>query len=275
MTPSDGRRLDWILSPDSRPAPQGPGAGLIVGVLALQGDFREHRVMLETLAPAKCACLADLDRLDGLVIPGGESTTISKLMTAYGLVEPVKAFARRGVVFGTCAGLITVATGTVEGFPPTLGLIDIVARRNAFGRQVFSFEADLDVAGLSGGPLRAVFIRSPWIERAGPGVKVLAEHQGHAVAARQGGVLVAAFHPELTHDTRLHGLFIDMVRLRRKGAWGRVPSLNGDSRRIRRSSSNLKAYGHQANRAARLTPNFPGDLAAAAGECPTWRLAIT
>jgi pyridoxal 5'-phosphate synthase pdxT subunit len=220
VTPSDGTRLDWILSPESRPAPAGPGAGLTIGVLALQGDFREHRIMLETLGAGtrEVRLPAQLEGLDGLVIPGGESTTISKLMTAYGFVAPLADFARRGVVFGTCAGLITVAAGTVEGFPPTLGLIDILARRNAFGRQVFSFEADLQVAGLSGPPLRAVFIRAPWIERAGPGVEVLAEHQGHAVAARQGDVLVAAFHPELTADTRLHELFIDMIRRRRSAA---------------------------------------------------------
>jgi 5'-phosphate synthase pdxT subunit len=220
VTPADGkRRKDWILSPESRPAPGGAGAGRVVGVLALQGDFREHRVVLERLGTGtrEVRTPADLVGLDGLVIPGGESTTISKLMAAYDLVEPIKAFARHGVVFGTCAGLITVARDTVEGDPPTLGLIDIVARRNAFGRQVYSFEADLEVAGLSGGPLRAVFIRAPWIERAGKGVEVLARWQGHAVAARRGDVLVAAFHPELTDDRRLHGLFVDMIR-RRRGA---------------------------------------------------------
>lgn len=120
MTPADGTRLDWILSPASRPAQQGPGTGLTVGVLALQGDFREHRVMLESLGAGtrEVRLPTHLEGLDGLVIPGGESTTISKLMQAYGLTVPVKRFAGRGAVFGTCAGLITVAAGTVEGFPP-------------------------------------------------------------------------------------------------------------------------------------------------------------
>jgi 5'-phosphate synthase pdxT subunit len=149
------------------------------------------------------------------VIPGGESTTIHKLMTAYDLAGPMKAFAAGGgVVYGTCAGLITVARETVEGQPPTLGLMDIAARRNAFGRQVRSFEADLEVAGIEGGPVRAVFIRAPWIESAGPCVEVLATCEGRAVAAREGDTLVTAFHPELTDDTRLHELFIRMIRRR-------------------------------------------------------------
>ncbi len=220
MTPQGGKRLDWILSPDPALDPLGPGAGLVVGVLALQGDFREHRVMLERLGARtrEVRRPEDLAGLDGLVIPGGESTTIHKLMAAYGLAEPVKAFsAGGGVVYGTCAGLITVARETVEGQPPTLGLMDIVARRNAFGRQVRSFEADLRIAGVSGGPVRAVFIRAPWIESAGPGVDTLATHEGRIVAAREGDVLVTAFHPELTDDTRLHELFIHMIR-RRQGA---------------------------------------------------------
>ena len=246
MTPGDAkRRLDWILSPDSRPAPDGPGAGLVAGVLALQGDFREHRQALEHLGATtrEVRRPADLIGLDGLVIPGGESTTISKLMTAHGLAEPIVDFAARGVVFGTCAGLITVARATVEGFPPTLGLIDIVARRNAFGRQVFSFEADLPVSGLEGGPLRAVFIRAPWVESAGPGVEVLATYQGHAVAARQGRVVVAAFHPELTDDTRLHELFIEMIG-RPRGAAAR-PAGAG---RARQGRSPRTAAAPTANR---------------------------
>ena len=172
MTPADvKRRLDWILSPDPALDPCGPGAGLVVGVLALQGDFREHRVMLERLGARTLEVRRpeDLAGLDGLVIPGGESTTIHKLMAAYGLAGPIKAFAAGGgVVYGTCAGLITAARETVEGTPPTLGLMDIVARRNAFGRQVRSFEADLEVAGLGPAPVHAVFIRAPWIESAGP-----------------------------------------------------------------------------------------------------------
>ena len=221
MTSQSGKqRLDWILSPEPVLDPLGPGAGLHVGVLALQGDFREHRVMLERLGARtrEVRDPADLAGLDGLVIPGGESTTIHKLMATYGFAEPIRAFAAvGGAVYGTCAGLITVARSTVEGRPPTLGLMDIVARRNAFGRQVRSFEADLDVAGVPGGPVRAVFIRAPWVESAGVGVEVLAEHDGHIVAAREGAVLVTAFHPELTDDTRLHELFITMIR-RRQGA---------------------------------------------------------
>jgi len=214
------RRLDWILSPEPRRDLLGPGAGLTVGVLALQGDFREHRVVLEQLGALTCEVRRpdQLEGLDGLVIPGGESTTISKLMDAYDLAAPITAFSRAGgLVCGTCAGLITVARGTVEGAPPTLGLMDIVARRNAFGRQVRSFEADLAVAGIGPAPFRAVFIRAPWVESAGPGVEVLATCEGRIVAAREGGVLVTAFHPELTDDTRLHELFITMIR-RREGA---------------------------------------------------------
>ena len=218
MTPQGGKqRLDWILSPEPALDPLGPGAGLLVGVLALQGDFREHRIVLEGLGARtrEVRKPSDLAGLDGLVIPGGESTTIHKLMSAYDLAGPIKAFtAGGGVVYGTCAGLITVARETVEGEPPTLGLMDIVARRNAFGRQVRSFEADLEVAGLEGGPVRAVFIRAPWVESAGVCVDVLATCEGHIVAAREGDVLVTAFHPELTDDTRLHELFITMIRRR-------------------------------------------------------------
>jgi len=218
MTLESGKkRLDWILSPEPALDLHGPGAGLVVGVLALQGDFREHRLMLERLGARtrEVRKPSDLAGLDGLVIPGGESTTIHKLMAAYELAGPIKDFAAAGgVVYGTCAGLITVAAGTVEGAPPTLGLMDIVARRNAFGRQVRSFEADLEVDGIPGGPVRAVFIRAPWVESAGPCVDVLATCEGHVVAAREGDVLVTAFHPELTDDTRLHELFIQLIRRR-------------------------------------------------------------
>jgi pyridoxal 5'-phosphate synthase pdxT subunit len=215
MNGSPPRRLDWILSPEPSLDPCGPGAGLTVGVLALQGDFREHRTMLERLGAGTREVRRpdELVGLHGLVVPGGESTTMSKLMDAYGFAGPIADFHRGGgALYGTCAGLIVLAAGTVEGFPPTLGLIDIVARRNAFGRQVRSFEADLKVAQLGPRPVRAVFIRAPWIESAGPGVQVLASCDGHAVAACQGRVLVTAFHPELTDDTRLHELFIAMIR---------------------------------------------------------------
>jgi len=178
----------------------------------------------------------DLVGLDGLVLPGGESTTIHKLMLEHELVEPIRALhAGGGAIYGTCAGLITVARETVEGYPPTLGLMDIVARRNAFGRQVASFEVDLPVTGVVGAPVRAVFIRAPWIESAGPGVEVLARHAGHAVAARQEGVLATAFHPELTDDARVHELFVAMIRRRSSeaggGATGVAAATSGGARR--------------------------------------------
>jgi 5'-phosphate synthase pdxT subunit len=247
MSASNGtRRLDWILSPEPSLDPQGPGAGLTIGVLALQGDFREHRVVLEQLgALTREVRRADqLEGLDGLVIPGGESTTISKLMDTYDLADPIRAFSRAGgFVYGTCAGLIAVARDTVEGAPPTLGVIDIVARRNAFGRQVRSFEADLAVTGIGSAPFRAVFIRAPWVESAGLGVEVLATCRGHIVAAREGRVLVTAFHPELTDDPRLHELFITMIR-RREGA----ASAPGGAAQPRAAGEPLRAVAAPANR---------------------------
>jgi len=152
-----------------------------------------------------------LNGLDGLVIPGGESTAIGKLVHTYDLEQPLRDFA--GPIFGTCAGMVLLARKAVDGVAgqPLLGLIDIVVRRNAFGRQVRSFEADLKLAGEER-PLRAVFIRAPWIEQAGPGVEVLAGYDGHTVLAREGRILVAAFHPELTDDTRVHELFLTAVQ---------------------------------------------------------------
>lgn len=184
-------------------------------MLALQGDFREHRLVLERLGAvsSEVRTLAELQAVDGVVIPGGESTTIGKLMREYGFIEAVRARAETGMpVYGTCAGLITLARRTVEGDQPLLGLMDIVARRNAFGRQVHSFEADLEIPALGPPPLHAVFIRAPWIEQKGPDVETLASYQGHIVAAREGRLLTTAFHPELTGDTRMHGLFLQMVR---------------------------------------------------------------
>jgi 5'-phosphate synthase pdxT subunit len=152
-----------------------------------------------------------LDGLDGLIIPGGESTAIGKLVRAYELEQAILGF--EGAIFGTCAGMILLARDAVDGLPgqPLLGLIDIVVRRNAYGRQVHSFETDLELKGASE-PLRAVFIRAPWIERAGADVEILAEHDGRPVLAREGRILVAAFHPELTDDTRVHELFCEVVR---------------------------------------------------------------
>jgi 5'-phosphate synthase pdxT subunit len=215
------QRRDAILSPEFRRPAAAASAAPRVGVLALQGDFREHRAMLEGLgaATSEIRLPGDLDGIEALVIPGGESTTIGKLMGHFGLIVPIKARALGGMpLYGTCAGLITLAREIAEGDQPVLGLIDIVARRNAFGRQVHSFEADLDVPLFGAPPLRAVFIRAPWIERAGANVEILANCQGHAVAAREGRVLVTAFHPELTGDTRMHDAFLSMVRAARNEA---------------------------------------------------------
>ena len=174
-----------------------------IGVLAVQGNFREHLAMLRKLGAdaVEVRKPGELERLDGLVIPGGESTTFTRLMELYGLDEAVRDF--HGAVFGTCAGMIVLDRDH-------LGLVDIGVRRNAFGRQVSSFETDLQLPG-GGAPLRAVFIRAPWIEEVGPRVEVLAEVDGHPVLAREGRFLVAAFHPELTDDTRLHELFLETV----------------------------------------------------------------
>ncbi|MFL5927597.1 MAG: pyridoxal 5'-phosphate synthase glutaminase subunit PdxT [Gaiellaceae bacterium] len=177
---------------------------LRIGVLALQGNFREHAQMLRRLGAEAVEVRKpeQLEGLDGLVIPGGESTTFMRLMRLYGLDRAVAEFA--GPVLGTCAGMIVLDRNH-------LGLVDIAVRRNAFGRQVASFETDLAVRG-EDEPVRAVFIRAPWVDEVGPGVEVLAEVEGRPVLAREGRFLVAAFHPELTDDTRLHERFLDLVR---------------------------------------------------------------
>lgn len=180
----------------------------VIGVLALQGDFEAHGRMLRALGtePREVRTPAGLDGLDGLIIPGGESTVMALGIEREGLAEPLLALARTGTpILGTCAGLIMLDSDH-------LGLIDVRARRNAFGRQTRSFEADVEMAGLVGGPLRAVFIRAPWIEEHGEAVEVLAELDGHAVAARQGSLLAVAFHPELSGDPRVHERFLAMVR---------------------------------------------------------------
>lgn len=186
-----------------------------IGVLALQGDFLEHEHILSKIgAQAVEVRLSEhLDGLDGLIIPGGESTTIGKLAVEYGLVEPLRAFAARKPTWGTCAGLIFLAKD-IGRDQPLLGLMDITVERNAFGRQVDSFETDLDIAGLEGGPFHAVFIRAPLVTAVnGAGVEVLARLEGGGiVAVRQGHLLATAFHPELTDDTRLHALFAAMIR---------------------------------------------------------------
>ena len=177
---------------------------LRIGVLAVQGNFREHAAMLRRLGaePVEVRLPEQLEGLDGLIIPGGESTTIGRLMRLYGLDEAVRGFG--APIFGTCAGMIVLDRDH-------LGVGDYRTQRNAFGRQVHSFEADLDV-GDGDEPLRAVFIRAPWLEDEGPDVQVLAEVDGHPVLAREGRLLVAAFHPELTDDTRVHERFLNMVR---------------------------------------------------------------
>ncbi|MGW4029772.1 pyridoxal 5'-phosphate synthase glutaminase subunit PdxT [Streptomyces sp. NPDC004838] len=192
-------------------------AGPVVGVLALQGDVREHLIALAAVdAVARPVRRPDeLAEVDALVIPGGESTTISRLANLFGLMEPVRERVRAGLpVYGTCAGLIMLADKILDprSGQETIGGIDMIVRRNAFGRQNESFEASVSFAGIEDGPVDGVFIRAPWVESVGASVEVLAEHDGHIVAVRQGAVLATSFHPELTGDHRVHGLFVDMVR---------------------------------------------------------------
>ncbi len=179
----------------------------LIGVLALQGDFAAHGRVLRGLGAdvREVRVPADLEGLDGLVIPGGESTTITLGIEREGLAEPLRELVRSGTpVFGTCAGMILLDRAH-------LGVLDIECRRNAFGRQIRSFEADLDIPGIDGPPVRAVFIRAPWAEVCGDDVEVLAEVDGHPVAVRQGSVLVISFHPEIAGETRLHELFLAQV----------------------------------------------------------------
>ncbi len=186
-----------------------------IGVLALQGAFIEHVSILNRLGveTSLVRLPQELEVLDGLVIPGGESTTIGKLMKAYGLVSPLRELIAGGLpVFGTCAGMILLAKQATDLNGYSLGAVDIRVRRNAFGRQVDSFEADLSIPVLGKPPFHAIFIRAPWIEKIGDGVEILAQlPDGTPVAARSKNVLVAAFHPELTKDVRFHAYFLDMV----------------------------------------------------------------
>ncbi len=195
-------------------AADGGRPALRIGVLASQGDFARHGRMLSGLGAATSEVRepADLIGLDGLVIPGGESTTISKAIARDGLAEAIIAHAGAGrPVLGTCAGMIVCDA-------EHLGLIDAVARRNAFGRQAQSFEAPLRFEGIGEEPIEAVFIRAPWIESHGPGVEVLASWDGHPVAVRDGSVLACSFHPELTDDPRVHALLMAMATTAREGA---------------------------------------------------------
>jgi pyridoxal 5'-phosphate synthase pdxT subunit len=188
-----------------------------IGVLALQGDVREHRRAL-TSACAEVVAVrrpAELDDLDGIVLPGGESTTMGKLLTTFELLEPLRQALAAGLpAYGSCAGMILLADRVLDGTADqvVLGGLDVTVRRNAFGRQVDSFEGDLDFAGVDGKPMHAVFIRAPWVETAGPEVEVLARAADRIVAVRQGHLLATSFHPELTGDPRVHQLFVSMVR---------------------------------------------------------------
>ncbi|AEI12089.1 pyridoxal 5'-phosphate synthase glutaminase subunit PdxT [Cellulomonas gilvus] len=193
-----------------------------VGVLALQGDVREHVHALEAVGARAVPVRrrSELDAVDALVIPGGESTTIDKLLRAFELVDPVRERLRAGMpAYGSCAGMILLADrvlGGIEG-QQTLGGVDVTVRRNAFGRQVDSFETDLAIDGIEDGPLHAVFIRAPWVEEVGPAATVVGRVEagpaaGRIVAVRQGPLLVTSFHPEVTGDTRVHRLFVQIVR---------------------------------------------------------------
>jgi len=183
-----------------------------VGVLALQGDFREHGLVLRDIGalPIEVRTPEQLAEVEALIIPGGESTTMAKLARAHELVDPIRSRAGAGMpVMGTCAGMIVMAS-EVDGGAPLFSLMDLSVKRNAYGRQVDSFEADVDVEGIDE-PVRAVFIRAPWVDRVGPGVRVLARYGGHPVVLEQGHLLAAAFHPELVGETRLHDYFLSKV----------------------------------------------------------------
>jgi 5'-phosphate synthase pdxT subunit len=194
----------------------------LIGVLALQGDVREHLAVLrEQGADAVMVRRPEeLAAVDGLVLPGGESTTMAKLAHRFELLEPLRSAVRTGLpVYGSCAGMILLADRILDApaDQETIGGLDVTVRRNAFGRQVDSFESDLALQGIDGGPMHAVFIRAPWIEEAGNGVEVLGRVVGGAadgriVAARQGNLVATSFHPELTGDHRVHALFVDIVR---------------------------------------------------------------
>jgi pyridoxal 5'-phosphate synthase pdxT subunit len=196
-----------------------------VGVLALQGDVREHLHALEAAGAIATAVRrpAELDDVDALVVPGGESTTMYKLAIAFELLDPLRKRVASGMpAYGSCAGMIMLADRVIDGIEGqlTLGGLDVTVRRNAFGRQVDSFEADVALDGVAGGPFHAVFIRAPWVEAVGPGVEVIgrvggaepAGGAGRIVAVRQGAILATAFHPELTGDQRVHALFVEIVR---------------------------------------------------------------
>jgi 5'-phosphate synthase pdxT subunit len=197
------------------------GSGPVVGVLGLQGDVVEHLRALSAVgaSPVTVRRADELDDVDGLVIPGGESTTMWKLAVIFDLMDPLRKRVAAGLpVFGSCAGMIMLADRLLGGMDgqETVGGIDMTVRRNAFGRQVDSFESDIGLAGIAGAPFRAVFIRAPWVEQTGGQVEILGTEPatGRIVAVRQGPLLATSFHPELTGDVRVHRLFVDMVRER-------------------------------------------------------------
>ncbi|GAB6172690.1 pyridoxal 5'-phosphate synthase glutaminase subunit PdxT [Paradesulfitobacterium aromaticivorans] len=185
-----------------------------VGVLALQGAFREHRLALENLGVevVEVRKKSELEEIDGLIIPGGESTTMGKLLKVDGLGDEIKELAAKDLpIFGTCAGMIMLSKRISQSEQYTLELMDVTAERNAFGRQIASFETDLKVPALGSEPVRAVFIRAPYIRDIAPNVGILAEYEGKVVFARQGNMIASAFHPELTPDRRVHQYFLDIV----------------------------------------------------------------
>ena len=195
-----------------------------VGVLALQGDVREHVRALRAAGavPTEVRRPADLEDLDGLVLPGGESTTMGRLLELFDLLEPLRKRVHEGLpTYGTCAGMILLSRGVVDGRAGQhlVGGLDVTVRRNAFGSQVDSFEASLELREV--GPVHGVFIRAPWVEEVGPSVEVLASYRDHPVAVRQGHVLATSFHPELTEDSRVHQLFVSSIV--RRGAEGGQP----------------------------------------------------
>jgi 5'-phosphate synthase pdxT subunit len=202
--------------PEPIPAPsRAPHRRARIGVLALQGDVREHVEAIREIGaePVQVRLPRDFDELDALILPGGESTTMRRLIDRNGLREPILALAGRGApLLGTCAGMILLAARLTDREEPILGLLDVEVQRNAYGRQLDSYEADLDMPALGDEPLHGVFIRAPVVVEAGPDVEILArDAQGRAIAVRQGNVLATAFHPELTRDRRLHRLLLEMV----------------------------------------------------------------
>jgi 5'-phosphate synthase pdxT subunit len=213
----------------------------VIGVLALQGDVREHLAALREQGAEAVAVRRpeELAEVDGLIVPGGESTTIAKLADRFGLLQPLREAVRSGLpAYGTCAGMILLADRILDApaDQETIGGLDVTVRRNAFGRQVDSFESEIAFDGLDGGPLHAVFIRAPWVEKAGNGVQVLGRvvggpADGKIVAVRQGNLVATSFHPELTGDRRVHALFVDLVRcdmVRRSVASGQTAGDAGE-----------------------------------------------